>query len=137
MPAERVVVVSPHLDDAALSLGAAIARATRRGTPVTVLTPLAGDPASTEPDQWARRCGFASAGEAARARREEDRRACAILGAEPEWLPFTRNTPDSELAAAIREALAGAETVLVPGDPCDHPSHARVTRLVLAAGLRV
>ncbi len=97
-----------------------------------MLTPLACDPASTEPDHWARRCGFASAGEAARVRREEDRRACAILGAEPVWLPFTRDTPDAELAAAMREALAGAATVLVPGHPRSHPSHARVTRLLLA-----
>jgi len=135
MPAERVVVVSPHLDDAALSLGAAIARAARRGTPVTVLTPLAGDPDSAEPDPWALTCGFATAGEAARARREEDRRACAILGAEPVWLPFGRDTPDDVLRAALLERLEAATTVLTPGHPCSHPSHARVSRVVRAAGL--
>ena len=36
---------------------------------------------------WDRRGGFATEGESARARREEDRRACAVLGATPVWLP--------------------------------------------------
>src|SRR5213080_853986 len=91
----RVVVVSPHLDDAVLSLGAALARAARRGGAVTVLTVLAGDPASETPaGEWDSQAGFATAGEAARARREEDRRACALLGVEPVWLPFSDHQYD-------------------------------------------
>jgi hypothetical protein len=42
----RVVVVSAHLDDAALSLGATIARVASMGGEVSVLTVLAGDPDS-------------------------------------------------------------------------------------------
>ena len=37
---------------------------------------------------WDRRGGFATEGESARARREEDRRACAALGATPVGSPF-------------------------------------------------
>ncbi len=89
MPGRRLVILSPHLDDAALSLGATIAYASEVGLAVTVLTVLAGDPDSEEPaGTWDTICGFATAGEAARVRRAEDANACEILGAEPMWLPF-------------------------------------------------
>ena len=88
-PGRRVVVVSPHLDDGVLSLGAAIAAWSRAGARVELLTVLGCDPASEAPaGGWDRRGGFATEGASARARREEDRRACAILGATPVWLPF-------------------------------------------------
>jgi LmbE family N-acetylglucosaminyl deacetylase len=48
-PPGDVAVVSPHLDDAALSLGAAIAALTRSGRTVRVVTPFAGDPSSDAP----------------------------------------------------------------------------------------
>src|SRR3712207_8859213 len=83
----RVAVVSPHLDDAVLSLGASMHAAARRGARVEAVTVLAGDPASTTPaDDSNRRAGFATAGEAARLRREEDRRACTAVRATPTWL---------------------------------------------------
>src|SRR6476620_7604766 len=85
----RVVVVSVHLDDAVFSVGAALARAARRGADVTVLTVLANDPADESPArEWDAQAGFATAAEAARARREEDSRACELVGATPVWLPF-------------------------------------------------
>ena len=88
-PGRRVVVVSPHLDDGVLSLGAAIAAWSRAGARVELLTVLGCDPASEAPaGGWDRRGGFGTEGASARARREEDRRACAILGATPVWLPF-------------------------------------------------
>ena len=68
---ERVVVVSPHLDDAVLSLGGAISRASRAGAHVTVLTVLAGDSDSSEPaGSWDRRAGFETEADATRGRRE-------------------------------------------------------------------
>ena len=83
---DRVVVVSPHLDDAAISLGAAIAFAARHGA---VLTIFAGDPESEAPaGGWDKRGGFGTEGDAARARREEDSMAFALLGAGVTWLPF-------------------------------------------------
>ena len=96
----RVAVLSPHLDDAVLSLGAAIARAVREGATVTIVTVFAGDVDSALPaSNWDRLAGFATEGEAAAARRVEDATACALLGAEPRPLPF----PDYPYVAGERE----------------------------------
>lgn len=133
----RVVVLSPHLDDAVLSLGAAIARAARAGADVTIVTVLAGDPASSAAaGRWDARSGFASAGEAARHRREEDRRACAVLGAKPVWLPFGdeqygRGADDAAIWAELERATGGAEIVLAPGFPLMHEDHVWLSRLIL------
>jgi LmbE family N-acetylglucosaminyl deacetylase len=132
-----LVVVSPHLDDAVFSLGAAIARAVRTGATVTVLTVFAGDPDSNAPSAWwDRRAGFSTEGEAARARRDEDRTACGILGAHPVWLPFSDASyepalDDEALGRAVREALDEAGVVLVPGYPLWHVDHLRLTRIAL------
>jgi LmbE family N-acetylglucosaminyl deacetylase len=139
----RIVVVSPHLDDGILSLGASIASWARRRTPVEVLTVLACDPDSTAPaGGWDRRGGFATEGESARARREEDRRATAVVGALPVWLPFgsvdyERHGEDTEVRDAVVSAVADAELVLVPGHPLDHPDHAWLARLLEDAFGRV
>jgi LmbE family N-acetylglucosaminyl deacetylase len=132
----RVVVVSPHLDDAALSLGAVIAHAVRTGADVTIVTIFAGDPDSMVPvGPWDHGCGFRYAGQGARTRRLEDRRACAILGARPVWLPFwgvqyqQRREPDA-VWDALEPQVSGADVVLLPGFPLAHPDHAWVTELV-------
>jgi LmbE family N-acetylglucosaminyl deacetylase len=125
----RVVVVSPHLDDAVLSLGATIARATTTGAAVEVLTVFGGDPASTAPPNgWDRRAGFESAGEAASGRRAENRAACAIVGAEPRALPFFGGGYGAPREPeAVREAVAhaaeGADALLVPGFPLTNDDH--------------
>jgi LmbE family N-acetylglucosaminyl deacetylase len=123
------VVVSPHLDDAVLSLGATIAHATREGAAVTVLTVFGGDPASTAPPNgWDRRGGFETAGDAASRRREENREACAIVGAEPLALPFfgggygAPRDPDA-VRQAVASAADGAHAVLVPGFPLTNDDH--------------
>ncbi|MGB2875425.1 MAG: PIG-L family deacetylase [Gaiellaceae bacterium] len=135
----RVVVVSPHLDDGVLSLGGAIASATRRGARVTILTVLAGDPESSQPaGEWDSRAGFTTEGEAVRARREEDRRACARVGAETEWLQFPDEQygllDDDRVSASVRERVGNA-AVLLPGFPLAHPDHARLNALLLGRGL--
>jgi LmbE family N-acetylglucosaminyl deacetylase len=123
-----VVVVSPHLDDAAFSLGAAISHAGRSGVQVTVLTVLAGNPESAAPaGDWDSRTGFGTAGETAAARRAEDADACARLGARPVWLPFSddqyeRGGTDDEIRTAVIDA-AGSSLVLLPGFPLEHPDH--------------
>lgn len=132
-PDGPVVVVSPHLDDAVFSLGASLHAAAQAGRPVDVLTVLAGDPESVAPaDDSNRRAGFATAGEAAWARREEDARACAVLGARPVWLALSddRHQPvqDADGSARLGEALKGYATVLIPGYPLRHPDHLRVAR---------
>jgi LmbE family N-acetylglucosaminyl deacetylase len=109
---------------------------TRRGCQVTVLTVLAGDPASSDPAApWDASCGFGTAGEAARERRNEDRRACEILGANPVWLPYSneqydRGGSDNEILAAVRSLVGEANGVLVPGFPLVHADHLWVARLL-------
>ena len=132
----RITVLSPHLDDAVLSLGAALSAAVRSGNSVRVVTVLANDPSSAAPAHpWDAACGFRTAGEAAAQRREEDRRACEVIGAEPVWLPFGdaehgRPESDDVVRQAVAEALAGADTVLIPGFPLDQPDHAWLAELV-------
>jgi len=134
--AGRVIVISPHLDDAVFSLGASIAASARNGGDITVLTVFAGDPLSERPaGDWDGRSGFSTEGEAARARRDEDRRACERVGARPVWLPFADaqygDPPaDEDLRGALAEAGEGADLVLVPGYPLEHPDHRRVLELV-------
>lgn len=137
----HVVVVSPHLDDAVLSLAATIARATRSGAHVEVLTVFAGDPASDTPaGGWDSRGGFATEGEAATARRAEDCEACSIVGAEPSWLPFgdgdyAQGRDHGEVFVAVVGTLAGADAVLVPGFPLTNPDHAWLAELLLGRAL--
>jgi LmbE family N-acetylglucosaminyl deacetylase len=130
-------VLSPHLDDGVLSLGAAIARATGRGADIKVLTVLAGDPDSDRPASlWDAFCGFPTAGIAARSRRVEDTRACELLGATPAWLPFSdeqygHGGSDREIWSAIEPHLEDANLVLTPGFPLQHRDHAFVTCLLV------
>jgi LmbE family N-acetylglucosaminyl deacetylase len=140
-PGRKIVVVSPHSDDAVLSLGAAIASWVRRGAVVELLTVLALDPESSTPaGGWDGRAGFATEGEAAARRRDEDRRACAVLGASPSWLPFgsvdyERHGDENDVRAAVAAALAGADAVLLPGSPLTHPDHAWLVRALVETPL--
>ncbi|HYY03860.1 MAG TPA: PIG-L family deacetylase [Gaiellaceae bacterium] len=136
MTGSRIVVVSPHLDDAVLSLGATIAAATRAGQDVSVLTVFAGEPDSAaEPSSWDVRAGFRSAGEAGRARRAEDAAACATLGARAVCLEGVRTLSRAELGRRLRPELAQADLVLIPGYPCTHADHELVSALVLEDGV--
>ncbi|MGH3110271.1 MAG: PIG-L family deacetylase, partial [Gaiellaceae bacterium] len=141
MPLTRhIVVVSPHLDDGVLSLGAAMAAWARDGARVKLLTVLACDPDSAEPSGgWDRRAGHATEGESARARREEDRRACEHLGVTPRWLPFgsidyERHGTDSDVREAVVSGLGDASDVLVPGFPLSQPDHVWLARLLDGVG---
>lgn len=101
---DRVVVVSPHLDDAVFSCGCLLASAHQ---PV-VVTVLAGVPDSTSAlQEWDRRAGFGSSPEAVRARREEDRRGLDTLGATGQWLEFLDGQYGAQYAPAdLAQALA-------------------------------
>ena len=132
-----LVALSPHLDDAVFSIGAFLHLEARRGTGVRVVTVFANDPAATGPaGSWDAMCGFASAGAAARARRTEDRRACAVIGAEPHWLAYGdesygRPTDDDDVWRAIQGAVAGCSLLVVPGFPLRQADHAWLAELVL------
>jgi LmbE family N-acetylglucosaminyl deacetylase len=131
----RIVVVSPHLDDAVLSLGAAMARAASADW--TVITVFAGDPDSTDAaGPYDRRCGFLTAADAAIVRRREDQRACYILGAKPVWLPFgdiqyDRFRDADSVWDLLEPHVYQAQVLLLPGFPLTHRDHAWITELVL------
>jgi LmbE family N-acetylglucosaminyl deacetylase len=131
----RVVAVSPHLDDAVLSVGAALHAAARRGAQVHVVTVFAGDPNDEgPPSEWEERGGFDTAGAAAEARRAEDRAACRAIKAEPVWLSFPESghevrATDDVVGETLRAHLVDADTILVPGFPLAHPDHALAARL--------
>lgn len=81
----RLIVLSPHLDDAVFSCGALLAM----NPGAVVVTVFAGVPDARQPGtQWDARCGFRDGATAMAARRDEDRRALARLDAQPVWLDF-------------------------------------------------
>ena len=112
----RVVIVSPHLDDAVLGCGQLMAE-----WGATVVTVFAGNPPAypTPQREWDRQSGFAPGDDVMAARRDEDHRALAVLGATPQHLEFveyTYNPGDkpvrpATIAPALRDAL---------DDPCPH-----------------
>jgi len=116
---ERLVVVSPHPDDAVLSCGQVLA-AHPGATVVTVFT---GAPAtySDPPTRWSRLSGFGPGDDVMAARREEDRRALAVLDATPVWLGFVEHQLDesvppataAEIADVLDEALRSLRPTLV------------------------
>jgi len=109
----RVVVVSPHFDDAAL--GAAHLLTTYPGS--TVITVFGGRPPAypAEPTSWDACGGFVAGDDVVALRRLEDMAAMKVLDAEPRWLEFAdhqylrpqeRARPDEvalELGALIKE----------------------------------
>ncbi len=84
---ERIVVVSPHFDDAVQ--GAGFVLAGHPGT--TVVTVCAGRPPSypSTPSEWDARGGFVAGDDVVALRRDEDVAALSILGAVPRWLEFS------------------------------------------------
>ena len=107
------------MDDAALSAGNFLAGCHR---PV-LLTVFAGAPARYGPlTEWDALCGFADGDDVVAARREEDRKAAAALGATARWLAFLdsqyRSKPPLvddvavEIAAVAKEA--SADTIAFP-----------------------
>jgi LmbE family N-acetylglucosaminyl deacetylase len=139
--APRVTVISPHLDDAILSLGSTIAHAAEAGARIDVLTVFGDLPGSNAPaSPWDRSCGFLTEGQAASARREEDREACSILGARPRWLNFgsecyERRGTEDDILSAVASVTADADIVLLPGFPLAHRDHHLLSELVLRKGL--
>lgn len=99
----RVLVVSPHLDDAVLSAGGTIGRLVRGGAQVDVVTLFAGTPRGGL-SETARHihslCGYAPNGSPAGQRRAEDVAALAILGARARHAGFLdaiyRTGPDGD-----------------------------------------
>src|SRR5688500_15383449 len=85
----RAVFVQPHLDDVAFACGATVARAADRGDHPVVIGVFTGPPTPGQPlsatvqglhSKW----GLGD--DAWLSRRQEDERACKVLGATPVWL---------------------------------------------------
>ena len=133
----RWIYLSPHLDDAVLSAGGLIFEQTRSGIPVEIWTFMCGYPPNGDYSPFAellhKLWGFSSAEETVRERREEDRRAAAVVGAQVthfdfldciyrrgangEWLYSDISIPPHPEDADIPERIA--ETInarLQPGD---------------------
>jgi LmbE family N-acetylglucosaminyl deacetylase len=107
-----LLVFSPHLDDAVLSLGNVIA-AHPGSTVVTVLAGMPPDESRTT--EWDATCGFGSAGESMRARWAEDVSALAVLGATAIHLDFL----DRQYGNAERSPIKlEVERIL-----SEHPDH--------------
>ncbi|HET9730454.1 MAG TPA: PIG-L family deacetylase, partial [Acidimicrobiia bacterium] len=113
---DRVVIVSPHLDDAVLGC----ARFMSAHPGVTVMTVFGGNPpAYPEPMRpWDVRSGFAPGDDVMEARRKEDHAALSVLDATPvhlDFVEYTYNPGDRPVQPeAIAEGLAPALGALDP-----------------------
>ena len=113
---ERIVIVSPHLDDAVL--GCSTLMAAHPG--VTVVTVFAGRPADypSPMQHWDTLCGFVEGDEVHVARRAEDAAALAVLDATPVWLDFVEHSylerRDWVRPAAVVDALDAAVRAPAP-----------------------
>jgi LmbE family N-acetylglucosaminyl deacetylase len=116
---DRVVVISPHLDDAVLSCARFIAA----HSGVTVVTVFAGNPPAYPSPQrlWDAQSGFAPDDDVMAARRTEDATALAVLAARPVHLNFIEHTylpndtpvaPDV-IAPVLGETLRDLQPTLV------------------------
>ncbi len=139
---ERVVILSPHLDDAVLGCGRFMAE--HPGT--TVVTVYAGAPDRyPEPmTQWDQLSGFVGGDDVLAERRAEDARALAELGANAWWLDFVEHQyldrpewvgPD-QTADTIESTLRGLNptAVFMPfglANPDHDATHAAALRVRL------
>jgi LmbE family N-acetylglucosaminyl deacetylase len=116
---DRVLVVSPHFDDAAM--GAGLLLLAHPGA--TVVTVFAGRPAQypTEPTEWDALGGFRTGDDVVAVRRREDEAALAVLGADHVWLEFVdhqyladeeRATPE-QMAPALADAIDALQPTAV------------------------
>lgn len=138
-----IFVVSPHLDDAVLSLGQLIAHEAAQYE-LTVITVLAGVPdlgvGMVTPYDAAH--GFGTSAESMIARRREDDAACAQLGARPVHLDFLDGQYVERLPGEDKLITAALERLIGPGDlvfvPLGlmHPDHVLVASCARHAAQR-
>jgi LmbE family N-acetylglucosaminyl deacetylase len=96
----RIVVVSPHFDDAAMGAGHLLTSY----DDTTVITVLGGRPPSypAEPTDWDALGGFVAGDDVVAVRREEDVAAMAVLESSYRWLDF----PDHQYLAVDERPTA-------------------------------
>lgn len=128
----KILLLSPHFDDAVLSAGQLLA-----GRPdADVVTIFAGEPQEDTSTPYDLKCGFKSSKDAVSARRQEDKNALALLGANPIHWDFPdeqygEKVEDKDIRFAIRDQLAkeNYEFVLAPLG-LGHPDHITIARIV-------
>ena len=150
----RWIYLSPHLDDAALSAGGLIYEQSQAGIPVEIWSFMCGYASEADVSPFAQALhqlwGFSSAEETTRMRREEDRKAAAILGASVlhfdfldciyrrgpsgEWLYSEISVPPhsqdekipSQIAAAISPRLQPEDVLVCQLSVGSHVDHVLV-----------
>ena len=156
------IFIAPHLDDVALSCGGLVWDLARSGQSVSVWTLVAGLPTDEDYSPFAQqihRVWSVAGYEAFRVRREEDRAACAVLGAEVrhyDWLDaIYRRDPNSgepivnndvelfndppepslvdEITAALQAELPAAAHLVFPMGLGGHIDH----QAVVQSGARI
>lgn len=112
----RVLAISPHLDDAALSVGATLADFSAQGTDVEVRTLFAGtphEPLTEVARAFHTRCGLPTDASAVALRRDEDRAAMHELGAHAHHHEFLdaiyRRAPDGQWLCRHHHAMFDAQ----------------------------
>jgi LmbE family N-acetylglucosaminyl deacetylase len=110
------LVVSPHLDDAVLSIGATIAALTQAGERVVIASVYTAGPPLDELSPEMRKFADYTA------RCAEDAAACAMLGVEPRWLGCTERAFRRPYLPAWYSAFA------TPADRSGFSALAEVTR---------
>lgn len=130
-----IVILSPHCDDAILSLGQFMTTA-----PCTVVTVFAGIPSSGL-SAYDESCGFTESSTAMRTRRLEDQRACELLGANVVHLDFLdaqyQYPADDATITKTLEAFYRPDWRIFAPVGIGHPDHvqtARCARAAMAAG---
>jgi LmbE family N-acetylglucosaminyl deacetylase len=128
-----ILILSPHFDDAVLSLGGLLAD--RNGASKAVATFFGNAPDPDATTNWDRMSGFSSASQATAARKEENLQALAILGTESIELPYFdsqyggRRPTQEELSRAIiglLDRFPGKLEIYGPAifaDGVTHPDH--------------
>jgi LmbE family N-acetylglucosaminyl deacetylase len=124
-PDAPTVVLSPHLDDAALSVFAVLDGPGK----VLVVNACDGLPPAGVASDWVRLCGGTDDAEQMRARRAEDRAALAAVGRRAIGLGFLEadarppDATDRKIAARAHAALPAAARLLAPIGMGSHPDH--------------
>src|SRR3989344_592511 len=144
------IILSPHFDDATLSLGGLLAR---EGSDTLVATFFGGTPPTPLIRPWDVKCGFADSDAAMRARTEENKKSLYMFGVADERIRnyahldaeyrFERGEPRipepeletslrGDITALLREFTSGPLKVFMPGLEL-HTDHALVKSAALTA----
>lgn len=128
-----MLIISPHLDDAALSCSL---RILERPSESRVVTVFGGTPSEeATPNEWEALTRASSPASRATSRQEEDRAAWSSVGARFEHLAIHEHMPPhirrGRIAAALEPLLASDDLLLLPAGIGGHPDHVLVRECCL------